>query len=68
MRNENLVHFHFSFLLKIKTNFSTHFSTFIFNFFVKNENEDCAVSFFKFLKKKNENKNVTNSFFSFQKK
>ena len=47
-----LVHFHFSFLLKIENNFTTHFSKFIFHFFGKNEIEDFSISSFKFLKKK----------------
>ena len=46
-----LVHFHFSFLLKIENNFTTHFSKFIFHFFVKMKMKIFPISFFEFSKK-----------------
>ena len=62
-----LVHSHFSFLLKIENNFTTHVSKFIFSFFFcKNKSDDFSISFFQIFKK-NENWNLTNSFSVFQK-
>ena len=58
-----LVHFHFSFLLKIESNFTTIFQN---SFFIFCKNED--FDFFFQIFEKNENENLTNSFFSFQKK
>ena len=52
-----IVHFHFSFLLKIENNFFKIY----FSFFCKNENEGFSISFFK-LFERNENENLTNSF------
>ena len=47
-----LVHFHFSFLLKIEKNLIYNpFFKILFSFFCKNENEDFSISFFKFSKK-----------------
>ena len=46
-----LVHFHFSFLLKIENDFTPFFKI-QFSFFSKNKNEDFSISFFKFSKKK----------------
>ena len=49
MKNENLVLFHFSFLLKTENSFGNLFFKIPFSFFYKNENENFWISLFNLL-------------------